>query len=229
MFRDIYFISNVVNWIANLLALTVAILYCYRSFNPAYLRVFPVYLFVSIGIEALVNPYVSKLFDFRPFASHQLYIMNISYNIFTLFELFIFSYFLFQVVRSLRIKKIIIVLMCLFSVFFIQYPLLEGLGAFSNMAVALESIIIIIPCLTYFRELFTRTEPVDLWREPSFWLVTGIFFYLATIFPLYMTRSYLLAHGLIAVSKSLSSINNFALSITYLLFIRSYTCRIKKS
>jgi hypothetical protein len=184
---------------------------------------------VSIGIEALVNPYVNKLIDFKPFASHQPYIMNIFYNLFTLFELFIFSYLLFQVVRSLKIKKILIVLICLFSVFFVQYLLQEDLGAFSNIAVALESIIIIIPCLTYFRELFTRAEPVDLLREPSFWLVTGIFFYLATIFPLYMTRSYLISHGLIGVSKSLSSINNFALSITYLLFIRSYTCRIKKS
>lgn len=229
MLSNIYFISNVVNWIANLLALTVAILYCFRSFNPAYLRIFPLYLFVSIGIEAMVNPFINKFFDFEPFAGHQPYIMNIFYNLFTPFELFIFSYFLFQVVRSLRIKKILLVLICLFSIFFVQYSLQKDLGAFSNIAVALESIIIIIPCLTYFRELFTRTEPVDLLREPSFWLVTGIFFYLATIFPLYMTRSYLIAHGLIGVSKSLSSINNFALSITYLLFIRSYTCRIKKS
>jgi hypothetical protein len=226
---DIYFISNVVNWIANLLALTVAVLYCYRSFNPHYLRIFPFYLFVSIGIEALVNPYINRLLDFQPFAGHQNYIMNIFYNLFTPFELFIFSYFLLHVIQSFRIKRILIVLICLYTIFFVQYSLRKDLGESNNIAVAFESIIIIIPCLTYFRELFTRTEPVNLLREPSFWLVTGIFFYLATIFPLYMTRSYLTNHGLDGVAKSLSSINNFALSITYLLFIRSYTCRIKKS
>jgi hypothetical protein len=228
MSADIYFISNVVNWIANLLALAVALLYCFRSFNPSYLRIFPLYLFVSIGIEALVNPYVSQLFDFRPFAGRQDYAMNILYNLFTPFELFIFSWLLFQIIRSLRIKMVLLTLICLFTIFFVHYSVQKDLAASNNTAVALESIIIMIPCLTYFRELFTRSEPVNLLYEPSFWLVTGIFFYLATIFPLYMTRSYLTAHGLSGVAKSLSSINNFALSITYLLFIRSYTCRIKK-
>jgi len=229
MFSNIYFISNITNWIANLLALGAAILYCFKRFNPTYLRIFPFYLFVSIGIEALVNPYMTKWLDYHPFSARQPYIMNLLYNLFTLFELLIFGWFLFQVIQSTAVKRTLITLICLFSIFFVQFSLQKDIGEFNNIAVALESIIIIIPCLTYFRELFTRTEPVNLLREPSFWMVTGIFFYLATIFPLYMTRSYLTNHGLNGVAKSLSSINNFALSITYLLFIRSYTCRIKRS
>lgn len=229
MFTNIYFISNVVNWIANLLALAVALLYCFKRKNPSYLRIFPVYLFVSIGIEVLVNPYMIKWLDYQPFCARQPYIMNVFYNLFTPFELFMFAYFLFQVIQSTTIKRILITLICLFTIFFVQYSVQKDLGEVNNIAVALESVIIIIPCLTYFRELFTRAEPVNLMQEPAFWMVTGIFFYLATIFPLYMTRSYLATHGLNGMAKSLSSINNFALSITYLLFIRSYTCRIKRS
>ncbi len=203
---DIYFISNVVNWITNLLALAVAVLYCYRDFNPSYLRVFPIYLFVSIAIEALVNPYINQILDFRPFDGRQEYFRMAIYNLFTPFELFIFSYSLFQIIRSLRVKKMLLILITLFTIFFVQYSVQCDLGVTSNeIAVVLESIIIIIPCLTYFRELFTRIEPVNLLRESSFWLVTGIFFYLATIFPLYMTRSYLTSHGLSGVAKSLSS------------------------
>jgi len=228
MLRDIYFISNVVNWITSLLALAAGVLYCYRSYNPPYLKIMPFYLLVSIGIEVLVNRFLNQLLDFRPFA-HQPDARITLYNLFTPFELFIFSYFLFQVIQSPLIKKIVIMLICLFALFFVQYSVQKGLGDSNDIAVVLESVIIIIPCLTYFRELFARDEPVNLVREPCFWMVTGIFFYLATIIPLYMTRSYLDAHGLSGVAKSLSSINNFALSITYFLFIWSFTCRIKKS
>jgi len=228
MYRDIYFISNVVNWITALLALAVGVFYCFRSFNPPYLRIMPVYLLVSIGIEILVNRFINQLLDFRPFA-HLPDARTTLYNLFTPFELIIFSYFLFQVIQSLLVKKLVVILICLFAIFFVQYSLQKGLGDSNDIAVVLESVIIIIPCLTYFRELLAWNEPVNLLREPSFWMVTGIFFYLATIIPLYMTRSYLYTHGFAGVSKSLSSINNFALSITYLLFIRSYTCRIKRS
>jgi hypothetical protein len=98
----------------------------------------------------------------------------------------------------------------------------------NDLAVLFESIIIITLCLTFFRELFARPEPVDLLKEPSFWLVTGMFFYLATIFPLFLTRSWLHSHGLFKVAQSLYSINNFALSVTYLLFIKGFTCRTRK-
>src|SRR6187402_1391187 len=117
MFTNIYFISNIVNWIANLLALAAALLYCFKSFNPPYLRVFPFYLFVSIGIEALVNPYMNKWLDYQPFSTRQPYIMNVFYNLFTPFELFVFAYFLFQVIQSPAIKRILLTLICLFTIF----------------------------------------------------------------------------------------------------------------
>jgi hypothetical protein len=137
---------------------------------------------------------------------------------------------LFQITRSVTIKKLTILLLSLFVLFFIKFAVADGLGSTINdLAVLFESVIVITLCLTFFRELFARPEPVDLLREPSFWLVTGIFFYLATIFPLFLTRSWLQGHGLTKVVQSLYSINNFALSVTYLLFIKGFTCRTRKS
>jgi hypothetical protein len=97
------------------------------------------------------------------------------------------------------------------------------------MPVVLECVIIMIPCLVYFRELFTAKEVINLFTEPSFWLVTGIFFYLATVFPLFIAEPYLKEAGFLQVRKSLYSINNFAVGITYLLFIKGFTCRTKKA
>jgi hypothetical protein len=224
---DIYIISNIINWISNLLALVIALCYCYRDFSPCYLRVFPIYLFLSFAAEVLANCAFEYYLHFKPFSDQTRYII---YNLFTLTELCSFSWFLYQVIRSRIVKKILIALLILFGLYFLQYYWLkEGLVVdFSSVGVVLEAIIIMVPCLTFFRELFTRAEPVDLMREPSFWLVTGIFFYVVTIFPLYLTRSYLYDHGFAAMAKNLHSINNFAIGITYLLFIRAFTCRTKK-
>ena len=224
---DIYFLSNVILWITNLLTLVIACLYCYRVDRPDYLRIFPIYLFVSIAIEFFANSFIRKWFPF-PFLDHQPALAHALYNLFTPFETFVFAYFLYQIIQSNLIRKWAIALLSLFSIYFIGFCLVKGVGTFSFLAVLLESFICIILCLAFYRQLFTRTESIDLLKEHSFWLVTGIFFYLATIFPLFMAASYLKTHGLVKVAKGLYCINNFALAITYFLFIKGFTCRIKK-
>jgi hypothetical protein len=227
---DIYHISGLISIITNVLALAIGVFYCYRSHNPPYMRIFPAYLFVSVAAEFLGNDDILKLFNYQPFGSHQLYGTIATYNLYTPFELFIFAWFLFQIIQSSRIKKLLILLLMLFCLFFIIYSIKLDIGENTNIvAVFLECVIIIIPCLTWYRELFTRNESVNLFREPAFWLVTGIFFYLATIIPYLVTSTYLTNHGLYRLVKTFASINNFSLVITYILFIKGFTCRIRRS
>lgn len=227
MLSDIFYISNVLNWITTTLALITGAIYCYRSNNPLYMRLFPVYLFISIGVEILANPLIHRLLHIDLFGRYEEYAMNTIYNLFTPCELLMFAYFLLQIIRSPFIKKAIIISLMLFFVFFIFFSSLEQ--EINSTAILLESVIIIIPCLAWYRELFSRPEPINLVREPSFWLVTAIFFYLATIIPSYLTNNYLISHGLINTAQNLHSINNFAVSIAYLLFIKGFTCRIRRS
>ena len=225
---DIYFLSDIVVWTTNLLALIIGCFYCYRKTLPAYLKIFPFYLFISIAIEIVAHPYLRPIFKLLAFSAHPSSISNDLYNLFTIFETLVLTYFLFQVIRSVTIKKLTILLLSLFVLFFIQSSLARGLDRINDLAILFESVIIIVLCLTFFKELFARPEPIDLLKEPSFWLVTGIFFYLAAIFPLFLTRAWLQNHGLTKVVQGLYSINNFALSVTYFLFIKGFTCRIKK-
>jgi len=227
---DIYHISGLINLIINIIAFAVGVFYCYRSYNPPYMRIFPAYLFVSAAIEFLINPFILKLFNYQPFGSHQEYATLVTYNLYTPFELFMFAWFLSQIIYSLQIKRLLIALLMLFCLFFIIYSLRSDIGKHINIiAIILECVIIIIPCLTWYRELFTRSEPGNLFREPAFWLVTGIFFYLATIIPYLVTSFYLTSHGLYRLLSTLSSINNFSLVVTYMLFIKGFTCRIRRS
>jgi len=227
---DIYNISGLINLIINIVAFAVGIFYCYRSHNPPYMRIFPIYLFVSAAIEFFINPYIPKLFNYQRFGSHREYATFLTYNLYTPFELFIFAWFLSRIIYSPQIKRLLILLLMLFCLFFIIYSLKSDIGKNINViAIILESVIIIIPCLTWYRELFARSEPVNLFLEPAFWLVTGIFFYLTTIIPYLVTSFYLTSHGLYGIIKTLGSINNFSLVVTYMLFIKGFTCRIRRS
>lgn len=226
----IYLISTISNLTGNLVALIIGLLYCYRRSSPPYLRIFPVYLFVSLAVEVIAGAFIGKVFHFSIFGDHQPYAKKVIYNLYTLFELYVFAWFLFQVLRSSLIRRLLIALVILFSIYFIFYLLQTDIGKKNNMSlIVLESLIIIIPCLTFYRELFTGKEPIDLLKTPSFWLVTGIFFYLATIIPLCAATDYMFSHGLTKAVRNLASINSFALVVTYLLFIKGFTCRIKKS
>jgi hypothetical protein len=44
-----------------------------------------------------------------------------------------------------------------------------------------------------------------------------------------VTTNYLSTHGMLTAARSLFSINNFSLVITYILFIKGFTCRISRS
>jgi hypothetical protein len=129
------------------------------------------------------------------------------------------------------VKKILAVLLILFGVYFIGYSIMNSLwvragGYFFN--IILECIIILIPCFVYYWELFARPPQINLRREASFWIITGIFFYMATIIPLYITGQYLIDHGARKMYESFTAINNLALVVTYLLFIKGFTCRIQQ-
>lgn len=205
------------------LSLIMSLVYCFRKQCPPYLRVFPVYCFVSFSVEMLVNIY---FYGARGPGVTYLTL----YNLFTVFELSLFSWFLYHVIRSRRMRQVMILLLLLYGWFFIQYTRANDINRHLNKpAIVLESILLIIPCLVFFRELFIRPEPVDLLQEPSFWMVTGILFYFGSIFPYFLSMQYLETHGMITISRTLYTINNFSLAITHLLFIKGYTCRTRKS
>lgn len=194
------------------------------------MRIFPAYLFVSAAVEFFADEDILHLFRYRPFGVHHDYVALVLYNLYTPFELFIFAWFVLRIIQSTSIKRLVIGLLMLYCLFFIIYSVRSDIGRNSNfISIILENVIIIIPCLTWYRELFTRNEPVNLYKEPAFWLVTGIFFYLATVTPFYVASIYLISQNLHRLYETFSSINNFSLIITYMLFIKGFTCRIGRS
>lgn len=91
-----------------------------------------------------------------------------------------------------------------------------------------EPVILIIPCFTYFKEIFSRQEIGQLDREPSFWMVTGILFYFLLAIPTIWFTGFYVHEGMFSTASAVYSINNYSQIITYILFIKGMTCAKKK-
>ena len=149
------------------------------------------------------------------------------YNLFVGFELVYLAYFLTRVIDALWVKRLVWLLVGLNLGFQLIYLVKTDFHKFNVRAVLLESVILIVPCLVYFREIFLTKRAVNLLREPSFWMVTGILFYTFLKIPVVLFTDYVWHHLSSTLGFELYSGNNFALIVTYTLFIKAMTCRRK--
>jgi hypothetical protein len=245
------YVSEIAALSTNLLALLIGIFFCFRKTAAWYWRIIFGYLAISFTVEIFGNSHIGKLVGFHVAMADDPLIANSLYNIFTILEMLTFSWFLFQVVVSRLAKKIAIFLQIIFVATFILQFAEHGMDKTNGLAVLIEDLMCIVLCLSYFRELLFLSEPgldllthptfwaviaimfyfagLDLLTHPTFWAVIAIMFYFAATFPLYWAKAYLDSHDMVTISDKLYSINNFALVVTYLLFIKGYTCRIKRS
>jgi hypothetical protein len=200
--------------IIDITLLIFSLVFCFKDFNPVYMRSFPIYCLVNVIVELL-----TKLFPS---------IKGTDYNIFTLFELLYFSYFLFKLIESKITKRVVQILNSFFIFYFIVSIIKNGVNISSTPFVLFESIILIIPCIIYFKELFKKLNIVNIRREPSFWMVTGILFYFFILIPTILLSAYYYYQNMNDVAGSLYAISNYSQLISYVLFIIAMTCRRKE-
>jgi hypothetical protein len=225
---DQYHSSPIYFWTALLMfmaALGAFIIGLRSGYKTKQLRFIPYYSLASC-VQTLIGGY----FIFTKFVQirETRIVINTSVNIFVVIE-FVFSYiFLLQVISSGKKRAILRILGSAFLLF------LLGLWSFqfevfyyyvSDFILVLESLLLVIPCLVYFYELFKFPRPIDLIHDPFFWAVTGILFYHSCIIPLY-----LLAVPISKMTENYAmifSLNNVLYTILFLSFICASTCRIR--
>jgi hypothetical protein len=194
----------------------VSILFTFRSGNPRYLRLFPFYHGISIVTEIIVHEFFSIKETFST-------TNTIPYNIFTFIEFSLYSGVIFSVVRSGR--KVIAFCMAFFFFFFFVQAIKHNLMFPTGRGLLLQNISLIIPCLVYYNDIFSAFSIPNLSKEPSFWIVTGVMFYLIITTPLlffpFQGKSSSDTYGTLYFSS-----NGTAYILMYLLLIKAYTCRI---
>jgi hypothetical protein len=159
------------------------------------------------------------------------YLYNITNTLIAICELLIYYYFFSRTISNKRIKSLLI----LFSIFFILLAIIYISTKFSFITSrksyaayiigAIEFILLLPPCILYFRELLKKNSPINLFERPSFWIVTGIFFYSLISIPFYLSFNYFMKinHSQILIIGS--TFYYIPIIINFLFLIKAFTCK----
>jgi hypothetical protein len=206
----LYYFSPIFAAIAFLASLTI-----FRGTGaPRYLKTFSFFLLVNLITET-----VSAIQD-------ALVINNLLFvNLVTVFEFTFYIYFVREIIRNRRVKKILLFCLIIYpAVFLVNTLLIQGSVVFHSMTYALGCLLIVLSCVYYFWELFQQTDSMNLSRQPAFWISSGLLFYYACTFPFYGTTNLVSALPKV-ILKNLLLIFVLLNILQYLSFTIAFLCR----
>jgi len=82
-----------------------------------------------------------------------------------------------------RINCVVIILVILFSI--VNFLWLEGSKYYNSNSSSLASLVLIIYSIIYYKQQLINPESIFIEKQPSFWVVSGIFIYAAGNFFLF--------------------------------------------
>lgn len=112
------------------------------------------------------------IFGLHMKSNHILY--NIAIPIFCVFLMSAIKHFLLLATNR-KIANLFILLFCLFWIFDIIF--LQGYTKFASYGYILGCTFIVCLCVLYFIELINKSNVIQIKSEPSFFIVSGFFFY----------------------------------------------------
>jgi hypothetical protein len=207
-----------IGYLTTLCSVVVGFIFCFRKGKPLHIKLFPIYSLISI-IQMLSAYTIGK--------TAASYIMNF----FPLFEFGIFAFFFVQVLKTTRIKIIVLLSGIILALDFLGISITADSFTAINIGnvYLLESALLLVPCIMYFKELFTAKSTVILSTDPTFWIATGILILSACSIPvsLFFYLKNLEINQDPSLDNSLRRIYFFLYAIMCALFVKSFLCRTR--
>jgi hypothetical protein len=147
-------------------------------------------------------------------------------NLTTLISSCFYIYLMRVIIRSPKAKRIL--LYCL-----VAFPLISAINiflvqkseGFQTMTYSLGCLIIVGACIYYFWELFQSKNYINLAREPTFWICSGLLFFYTCLFPVYGLINFISTAP--AVIHVILVVLDFVGILLYLSFIIAFLCRLR--
>ena len=95
----------------------------------------------------------------------------------------------------------------------------------ANIISVIGFLILLIPCITFYGELIKSGSSTSLFSRPSFWIVTGIFFFSNISIPYFLLERFLSANKYEFKRIMDFSFFHFPLIINYIFISRAFLCR----
>lgn len=166
---------------------------------------------------------------------------NISYNKFTFYsisnviisiiELFVYYNFFYRILNNRVFKTLSPIIVLTYTVLALIY-ITTRFEFFSNrisynsfLLTSLEFALLIPPCILYYREIFNNFNPLPLTKRPSFWIITGIFFYTLISIPYFLLTVYFSESNLKYMGILNSLLFNFPFAVNFIFISKAVLCR----
>jgi hypothetical protein len=158
----------------------------------------------------------------------QIEFVNVSLSI---VEFITFYIFFTKNIRSNRVKPVSNVAITIFLLLSFLF-FLDSLSSTSSTDMIkkwsfqlniFEFLLILIACLYFFYEQFTKQESVSLTGKSSFWIVTGVFFYVLVSLPFFLIGPKLYSYSHFGYFL-MSSIHYISLGFLFIFLSKAFLC-----
>jgi hypothetical protein len=208
-------------WIILVISLIIALKnrnkFTVLKFLPFYILSLIVDITVTSIYSAFPHEWKTQIFRVDRYIDH----------LFTLFEFIVFSIFFLQTINN-RFKRIFIKsLFILFQLIFILLSLNQKqFLSFSEQTIAstysVEAVFLILFSIFYYHELFSTPLEKTLVNEPTFWVVTGLFFFMASTLPYSILQTLYIDNFFL---RQLFSLFYISYTLMFILIIRGFLCK----
>jgi hypothetical protein len=205
----IYIVTVVISFLCSLIS--------FRLHYPFHLILFSVFLGVTALTEIIAN------FFLTPFHLESNFPV---YNLFILVEYPLLAFYFKQILRTVRIRKLI-------NLFLIFYPLFWAsiflfvytLNQWNTYCVMAGDLFIIVFAVRYLYELFTSDSLISFRRHSEFWIAVALILYSCCELPIMGILNFLETDQ--DTTRKLLTILQVLNIIMYLIFIYAFICRVK--
>jgi len=198
-----------------LIAAFIAGLIRYRVLQPRPLRWLVPFLGLTIIVEGIGMYMVA-----RHIVNHWMY------NFFTCFEFLFYSYIYLQLIENPKWKRVIAWSMVVYPVLFLlNIFFVEGFLRFHTITYRVGSVMVVFWCYLYLRQLMRSPAFLPIFRNPVFWITTGLLFFYTGFF-FYMSAAYILLYTKLVIDRVIwEAISGTLNVILYGSFFISFICQ----
>ena len=187
----------------------------FRPPVESYFRVFSFYLLYD---------FISQTYGDYQALHHQNTILYSDLT--TLVSSCFYIYLMRVIIRSRKAKLILLYCLIAFPLISaINIFLVQNSGVFQTMTYSLGCLLIVGACIYYFWELFQSKKYINLAREPTFWICSGLLFFYTCLFPVYGLINFISTAP--AVIHVILVVLDFVGILLYLSFIIAFLCRLR--
>lgn len=190
-----------------------------RNYVPKYMEGF--YWYPLVGMIVLIPVFIDTNITKRFY-----YVKNIVINTSIIFHYIFLSLFIIKLIVNKSNYKVLIIIFTVLLLLLVTSLFDNFFERVSIISYIIANFGLIVFCLLYYYRLFNDLPNINLIKEPSFWIITGVFFTMSVHIPILASMSVLKNKISSSNYYILAGVITFCYSIMYLFFCKAILCII---